>query len=453
VLEYPKQRSKQPQAAAPIRQSGIGRGIFVSIDRNFGYVNGVLVPANNYGGTGLPPLAPGPAGIGNNTTGALVDRRLLVDGPLAATAPWTIAVTLSATANVSLSHIFGFGLFYSGTSLTGSSTGQCRAILNYLNNYYWWGETADWNTGVAFDIDGIVRTIVFAHDGTNIYFYRAGVLAGSTARPAGVSTTPAGRYAVLGNKHSSGTNSPSATIYNGRAWNRCLTASEVVEYSGNPNCVYAPRPIWVPVSDAGGSVTGTSATTNANDTSTASGTTTVVGTSATTNANDTATASGSVGGAVTGTSATTNANDTSSASGTTTVTGTVAYSNANDSAAASGWAGSVSGTAAVTNANDTAQASGTVEGGATDTHDGFWSREWAKLKKREEKKPTIAEVVEIVKESPQVLEVVRAEVVRKYPQVNYAEVRENVQLQRFIAKQLIEAAEEEDDIEAMLLMA
>jgi len=89
----------------------------------------------------------------------------------------------------------------------------------------------------------------------------------------------------------------------------------------------------------------------------------------------------------------------------------------------------------------------------TDTHDGFWSREWAKLKKREEKKPTIAEVVEIVKESPQVLEVVRAEVVRKYPQVNYAEVRQNIALQRFIAKQLIEAAEEDDDIETLLLMA
>lgn len=91
-------------------------------------------------------------------------------------------------------------------------------------------------------------------------------------------------------------------------------------------------------------------------------------------------------------------------------------------------------------------------GTPADTHDGFWSREWAKLKKREEKKPTIAEVVEIVKESPQVLEVVRTEVQRKYPRVDYAAVRENVTLQRFIAKQLIEAAEEEDDIEAMLLL-
>lgn len=93
-----------------------------------------------------------------------------------------------------------------------------------------------------------------------------------------------------------------------------------------------------------------------------------------------------------------------------------------------------------------------VNGGITDTHDGYWSKQWARLKRRKEE-PTIAEVVEIVKESPQVMEVVRVEVERKYPQVDYAAVRENVQLQRFIAKQLIEAAEEEDDIEAMLLMA
>lgn len=130
-------------------------------------------------------------------------------------------------------------------------------------------------------------------------------------------------------------------------------------------------------------VTGTSARTNANDTSSASGTTTVTGTSARTNANDTSSASGSVGSSVTGTSATTNANDagaasgtttvtgtlaranasdTSSASGTTTVVGTLARTNANDTASASGAAGTVSGTAAVTNGNDTAAAVGTTPG-------------------------------------------------------------------------------------------
>lgn len=105
-------------------------------------------------------------------------------------------------------------------------------------------------------------------------------------------------------------------------------------------------------------VTGASSTTNSNDTSSATGTTTVTGTLATTNADDTSAASGTVGGGVSGTLATTNANDTSAATGTTIVTGAVAYSNANDTAAASGWAGLVSGTLATTNANDTVSASG-----------------------------------------------------------------------------------------------
>lgn len=105
-------------------------------------------------------------------------------------------------------------------------------------------------------------------------------------------------------------------------------------------------------------VTGTLARTNANDTSSASGTTTVTGTLARTNANDTSSASGSVGGGSSGTLAYTNANDTPSASGTTTVIGTLARTNANDSVSASGAAGVVSGTVAVTNRDDTATAEG-----------------------------------------------------------------------------------------------
>jgi hypothetical protein len=163
--------------------------------------------------------------------------------------------------------------------------------------------------------------------------------------------------------------------------------------------VFEPRRIWVPV-DAGGGVTGTSATTNAADTSSASGTTTVTGTSATTNAadtsnaagtttvtgtlattnaDDTAAASGAVGGDITGSSATTNANDASAASGTTTIVGasattnaddasnaagtttivgSSATTNADDTAAASGVAGAITGTSATTNADDTASAEG-----------------------------------------------------------------------------------------------
>jgi len=108
-------------------------------------------------------------------------------------------------------------------------------------------------------------------------------------------------------------------------------------------------------------IVGTSATTNANDTSAASGSPVVAGTSATTNADDTATAAGSVGSAVSGTSTTTNANDTSAAAGTTTIVGTSSTANANDTSTAVGTVGDPSiGTSATTNANDTSTASGTT---------------------------------------------------------------------------------------------
>jgi hypothetical protein len=116
--------------------------------------------------------------------------------------------------------------------------------------------------------------------------------------------------------------------------------------------------------------TGTSATTNANDTSAASGTTTVVGTLAKTNANDTSAATGTT--TIIGTLARTNANDTATASGTvgsSGSSGSAATTNANDASAASGTT-TIKGTAAVTNANDTASASGSggtsVAGGSYD---------------------------------------------------------------------------------------
>ena len=160
-----------------------------------------------------------------------------------------------------------------------------------------------------------------------------------------------------------------------RAW----TDAELEQILDDPfGQVFARRSIWIPVSAAGGvsgtlaktnandtsaatgttTVTGTLAKTNGSDTSAASGTTTIVGTLARSNANDTSAASGAVGSGVSGTVAYSNVNDTSAATGTTTVVGTSAATNANDSAVASGWAGTVSGTVAVTNENDTATASG-----------------------------------------------------------------------------------------------
>ncbi len=140
-------------------------------------------------------------------------------------------------------------------------------------------------------------------------------------------------------------------------------------------------------------ITGTLATTNADDTAAAAGTTTVTGTSATTNAADTSAASGTVwaqaasrraktlihpgagpynllrfkrtarhavvSNAVTGTAAATNADDTAAAAGTTTILGTVAQTNGNDTVSAAGTT-TVVGASATTNAADTVSAAGTT---------------------------------------------------------------------------------------------
>jgi hypothetical protein len=105
--------------------------------------------------------------------------------------------------------------------------------------------------------------------------------------------------------------------------------------------------------------TGTAAATEAADTSTASGTETFTGTSATTEEADTSTASGTHTENVTGSAAATEADDTSTASGTETFTGTSATTEADDTSTAAGTL-TITGTSATTEAADTSAASGTV---------------------------------------------------------------------------------------------
>jgi hypothetical protein len=197
-------------------------------------------------------------------------------------------------------------------------------------------------------------------------------------------------------------------------------------------------------------VVGTLARTNANDAVSASGTTTVVGTLARTNANDSVAASGSVGGAVSGTVAYTNANDSSAASGTTTVTGTVARTNANDSVAANGAAGAVTGTVAVTNANDSVSASGTA-GGLQDTHDGFWRKQWKKIREREKKK-IHAELIEEIEEQIEEVKAVQVVAAKAIAKAQY--MPDYSEQARIIAALIARRQEliEQEDEELLLLL-
>lgn len=96
----------------------------------------------------------------------------------------------------------------------------------------------------------------------------------------------------------------------------------------------------------------------------------------------------------------------------------------------------------------------TVSGGDTDTHDGYWYKHWAKLHK---KKPTLAQVKELVKENlSEALAI--PEVKKALPEVDYASARDSAKVQAFIATQLLAVLlkkiedDEEDDIEIMMLL-
>lgn len=103
---------------------------------------------------------------------------------------------------------------------------------------------------------------------------------------------------------------------------------------------------------------GASAATGGNDTMAASGTTTVVGSMAAVNGDDTMAASGSPGDAVAGSMDATNQDDSMAASGTTTVVGVMATQAGNDTMGAAGTP-SVNGSMTALNQNDTMAASGT----------------------------------------------------------------------------------------------
>ena len=240
-------RYTQPQGG-PLRldpANPLSIGLFASIEGTQNPWDAVAQTQWTTGST-APPNAVTSRGVARNTTGGLYDLRRRVDGPLSTLLPWTFATTLCSTANVSLSHVFGFGIQYNGATIDIGATfyGQYRALLNYSNNYYFWGSSADWNTGIAWDTDGLIHTVMFVSDGASLYFYRDGVRRATTTLPSGLVTTVSGAYAVLGNKHQSGANSPSASILSGRAWSRALSASDAKAYAGNEFQLFAsPRRI------------------------------------------------------------------------------------------------------------------------------------------------------------------------------------------------------------------
>lgn len=96
--------------------------------------------------------------------------------------------------------------------------------------------------------------------------------------------------------------------------------------------------------------------------------------------------------------------------------------------------------------------------GAEDTHDGFWRKKYREMWERKPKLPDLEEIIEAVQESPKAAIEAVPEVKQSYPDIDYTQVRANLQLQTFIAQQILVVLElrrlqDEDDIEAFLLLS
>jgi hypothetical protein len=87
-------------------------------------------------------------------------------------------------------------------------------------------------------------------------------------------------------------------------------------------------------------------------------------------------------------------------------------------------------------------------------HYGAW---WLDKYKKMWEKPQIKEIIEEIKENPQIIEEipeVKAEIIEKYPELDYQFLQNNIKLQRIVANLIqkqIENAIEEDDLEVLLL--
>lgn len=93
-----------------------------------------------------------------------------------------------------------------------------------------------------------------------------------------------------------------------------------------------------------------------------------------------------------------------------------------------------------------------------DTHDGFWRKKYREMWERKPKLPDLEEIIEAVQESPKAAIEAVPEVKQTYPDIDYTQVRANLQLQTFIAQQILVVLElrrlqDEDDIEAFLLLS
>jgi hypothetical protein len=234
--------TKQPQYSAGLNQSN-------PFTKGLVYLTGAPIGGDSLGKAGSLALtgatySPGIGGVGLSVNGGS-DKATVVGVNLPTTGDFTLECLVSMTAAPSLAQVFGFGLALPDTAADGS----LRYILTYPGtpgNIYFWGGSADKDSGVAWRTDGSLQHVFITYTGGTLYFYRDGRQIASGA--PGASLIAAQTNITVGSKHVSGASSPTFKLYKGAIYNRALSAIEVASLSQNPWQVFQPlqRNIWAP---------------------------------------------------------------------------------------------------------------------------------------------------------------------------------------------------------------
>jgi hypothetical protein len=196
-----------------------------------------------------------------------------------ATDPFAIECRVCMAGTTSLALTWGFG-----TDPTSVSTGNGRYFMMFggtapNNNVYFWGGSADWDTGIPWITDGQFHSYIFSKNSAEIVLYIDGVRRGSTTAPT---LFFADSVVAAGDRHPSAAGTFTGRMDMGRLFAKHLNDAEAAGLVADPYAMFAP-PIWrryfIPPAGAGG-VTGTGAITIGAPVLAGAGTFTTTGTGA-----------------------------------------------------------------------------------------------------------------------------------------------------------------------------
>lgn len=151
------------------------------------------------------------------------------------TTDFTIEVLVNITSSTSLACIACFNS--AQTPITTDSTGRRRGLLAFGSttpfDIYFWGESADLDSGVKWRNDGSIQHVFVTATGGTMRFYRDGfqIASGTTPTLAAALTT---QFITIGSRHPSGATAPAMKVFKASIRNRALNGNEILALTQDP---------------------------------------------------------------------------------------------------------------------------------------------------------------------------------------------------------------------------